>query len=399
VRGNARRWPGLRPAWVEVDLDAIAANARQLAAEVAPAQLMAVVKADAYGHGAVPVARAAIAAGARWLGVALVEEALELRQAGVSAPILVLSEPHPAAADVCADQRIGVTLCTPAGVRVFGTAGRLAGQPVAAHLKVDTGMHRQGCAPADLPELVRLALAERGLVVEGLWSHFAVADEPAAAVTTDRQLEGFQRALGVASELGLAPRWRHLANSAGATLRDDARFDMVRVGIELYGLAPAPPLAEEVRRRLRPALSLRAAVSAVRAVDAGERVSYGHRWAAPRATRIATLPVGYADGVRRGLSGRIRVLLGGRELPQVGTITMDQLMVDIGDAPIDVGEVATLLGDPARGEPGAGEWARLLDSIDYEVTCGLSPRLPRMHHHGGHPERERRHVLTGEARG
>jgi alanine racemase len=384
---------------VEVDLDVIATNARRLASEVAPAELMAVIKADGYGHGAVPVARAAVAGGARWLGVALVEEALELRQAGISAPILVLSEPHPAAADVCVDQRIAVTLCTEAGVRVFGMAGRLAGRPLPAHLKVDTGMHRQGCAPADLPELVRVALAERGLEVEGLWSHFAVADEPAAAATTDAQLASFQRALGVASEQGLVPSWRHLANSAGATLRADARFDMVRVGIELYGLAPAPAFAGEVRQRLRPALALRAAVSALRAVDAGERVSYGHRWAAPQATRIATLPVGYADGVRRGLSGRIRVLLGGREVPQVGTITMDQLMVDIGDGPIEVGEVATLLGDPARGEPGVGEWARVLDSIDYEVTCGLSPRLPRVHHHGGHSDGERRHVLMGEARG
>jgi alanine racemase len=390
-----RPWPGVRPAWVDVDLDAIAGNVRQLAAEVAPAQLMAVVKADAYGHGAVPVARAAIAAGARWLGVALVEEALELREAGISAPILVLSEPHTAAADLCVDQRIAVTLCTPAGVRVFGMAGRLAGRPVPVHLKVDTGMHRQGCAPADLPELVRLALAERGLQVEGLWSHFAVADEPAAAETTDRQLEAFQRALAVASDLGLNPRWRHLANSAGATLRGDARFDMVRIGIELYGLAPAPDLAASVSQRLRPALALRAAVSAVRAIGAGERVSYGHRWAAPHDTRIATLPVGYADGVRRGLSGRIRVQLGERDLAQIGTITMDQLMVDIGDAPIEVGDVATLLGDPARGEPGVGEWARVLDSIDYEVTCGLSPRLPRVHYHGSHSDGERRHVLTG----
>jgi len=384
---------------VEVDLDAITGNVRRLVTEVAPAQLMAVVKADAYGHGAVPVARAAIAAGARWLGVALVEEAVELREAGISAPILVLSEPHPAAADLCVDQRIAVTLCTEAGVRVFGMADRLAGRPVPAHLKVDTGMHRQGCAPADLPELVRLAMAERGLEVEGLWSHFAVADEPAAAATTDRQVETFERALAVASEQGLLPRWRHIANSAGATLRADARFDMVRVGIELYGLAPAPALTGEVNQRLRPALALRAAVSAVRAIEAGERVSYGHRWAAPRATRIATLPVGYADGVRRGLSGQIRVLLGERNLAQVGTITMDQLMVDIGDAPIEVGEVATLLGDPARGEPGVGEWARVLGSIDYEVTCGLSPRLPRVHYHGSHSGGERRHVLIGKARG
>jgi len=399
VSETPRPWPGLRPAWVEVDLDAIADNVRTLVAEVAPARLMAVVKADGYGHGAVPVARAAVAAGTAWLGVALVEEALALRKAGLSAPVLVLSEPHPAAADACAEHRIAVTLCTEAGVRVFGRAGRLVGRPVAAHLKVDTGMHRQGCLPGDLPELVKLAVAEPGLDVEGLWSHFAVADEPEKSATTDRQLEAFTEALAAAEETGLVPRWRHLANSAGATMRGDARFDLVRAGIELYGLAPAPALASEVRRRLRPVLVLRAAVTAVRTVEAGERVSYGHRWAAPRRTRVVTLPLGYADGVRRVLSGRIRVRLRGRDFSQVGTITMDQLMVDVGNVPIEVGEVATLLGDPARGEPGAAEWALALDSIDYEVTCGLSPRLPRVHYHGSHSGQAGRRVLTGEALG
>jgi alanine racemase len=380
VTGGA--WPGLRPAWVEVDLDAIGGNVRTLIDEVAPARLMAVVKADAYGHGAVPVAREAVRAGAAWLGVALVEEALTLREAGVSAPVLVLSEPHPAAADACAAQGLAVTICTRAGVRAFGMAGRRAGRPVAVHLKVDTGMHRQGCLPAELPALVAAALAEPGLEVEGLWSHFAVADEAAGAATTSAQLGLFREALAAAAAAGLQPRWRHLANSAGATVRDDARFDLVRAGIELYGLAPSAELAGDVRARLRPALALRAAVSALRTVEAGERVSYGHRWEAPRRTRIATLPVGYADGVRRGLSGRIRVRLGERDLQQVGTVTMDQSMVDVGDADVEVGEVATLLGDPAKGEPGVGGWAAALDTIDYEVTCGLSPRLPRVHRRG-----------------
>jgi alanine racemase len=393
--GPAGAWPGLRPAWVEVDLDAIAGNVRTLTAEVAPARLLAVVKADAYGHGAVPVAREALRAGAAWLGVALVEEALALREAGVTAPLLVLSEPHPAAADACAANAVAVTVCTPGAVRAFGAAGRRAGRPVAAHLKVDTGMHRQGCAPADLPDLVAAALAEPGLEVEGLWSHFAVADEAAKTATTDAQLALFREALAAARRCGLEPRWRHLANSAGATVRDDARFDLVRAGIELYGLAPSPELAGDVRARLRPALALRAAVSALRTVQAGERVSYGHRWEAPRPTRIATLPVGYADGVRRGLSGRIRVRLGGRTLRQVGTVTMDQMMVDVDDADVEVGQVATLLGDPARGEPGVGEWAQVLDTIDYEVTCGLAPRLPRVHHHGapsGHRPQTRQAV-------
>jgi alanine racemase len=374
-----------RPAWVEVDLGAIERNTRALAATVAPARLLAVVKADAYGHGAVPVARTVLEAGAAWLGVALVEEALELRAAGIGAPILVLSEPPPSAARACAEHGIAVTICSPHGVRAFGAAGRRAGRQVAAHLKVDTGMHRQGCLPADLPALLECALHEPGLALEGLFSHFAVADDPAQDATTDAQVARYRSALGTARAAGFQPAWRHLANSAGATRRTDARFDLVRIGIELYGLAPSPALATEVQARLEPALSLRAAVSAVRTVEAGERVSYGHRWAAPRRTRIATLPVGYADGVRRGLSGRFRVRIDGQDFPQVGTVTMDQLMVDVGDAPVAVGAVATLLGDPARGEPGVGEWARLLDTIDYEITCGLSRRLPRLHHHGVPP--------------
>jgi alanine racemase len=378
-------WPGLRPAWIEVDLDAIAANVRTLAAEVAPARLLAVVKADAYGHGAVPVARAAVEAGAAWLGVALVEEALELRAAGITTPLLVLSEPHPAAADACAANHVAVTICTLAGVRAFGAAGRRAGRPLAAHLKVDTGMHRQGCAPAELPDLVAAALAEPGLATEGLWSHFAVADEAAKTATTDAQLARYRDALAAAAAAGLRPRWRHLANSAGATVRDDARFDLVRAGIEVYGLAPSAEQADQVRARLRPALALRAAVAALRTVEATERVSYGHRWEAPRRTRVATLPVGYADGLRRGLSGRIRVRLGGHDLAQIGTVTMDQLMVDVGEVEVEVGQVATLLGDPAKGEPGVAEWAAALDTIDYEITCGLSPRLPRVHHRGGRP--------------
>jgi alanine racemase len=178
----------------------------------------------------------------------------------------------------------------------------------------------------------------------------------------------------------LQPRWRHAANSAGATLRDDARFDLVRLGIEVYGLAPDPRWAERTRARLRPALSLRAAVSALRTVEAGEKVSYGHAWTAPRRTRIATVPVGYADGVRRGLSGRLRAVIGGAAYQQVGRITMDQLMLDVGDGPVEVGSVATLLGDPARGEPGAGAWAEALGTIDYEITCGLGARLPRVYH-------------------
>jgi alanine racemase len=373
-------WPELRPAWIEVDLGAVAANVRRLAAEVAPAAVMVVVKADGYGHGALPVARAALDAGAAWLGVALVEEAMELRHAGVDAPVLVLQEPHAAAADACARNGIAVTLTTPGGVRAFSEAGRRAGRPVAAHLKVDTGMHRMGCAPAEVPELAAAVATAEGLTADGIFTHFAVADDPGQDATTAGQIATFLAAVKAAEAAGLAPRWRHAANSAGATLRDDARFDLVRLGIEVYGLAPDRRWAERTRSRLRPALSLRALVSAVRTVEAGEKVSYGHTWTARRRSRIATVPVGYADGVRRGLSGRIRAVSGGASYRQVGRITMDQLMLDVTDGPVEVGSFVTLLGDPALGEPGAGEWAEALDTIDYEVTCGLSRRLPRVYH-------------------
>ena len=389
---GAPRWPGLRPAWAEVDLDAIAGNVRTLAAEVAPAAVMTVVKADGYGHGAVRVAGAALEAGAAWLGVALVEEALELRAAGIDAPVLVLSEPHPGAADACAEHAVAVTIGSLAGVAAFAAAGRRAGRPVAAHIKVDTGMHRQGCLPSELPAVAAAAVASDGLDAEGLWTHLAVAAWARSSATTDAQLATYRSALRAAAEAGLRPRWRHAANSAGATMRDDARFDLVRTGIETYGLAPDRPLAEEIAVRLRPALALRALVTAVRTVEAGEKVSYGHIWTASRRTRVATLPLGYADGIRRSLSNRMRVVIDGRACQQVGRVTMDQIMVDVGDAglpgggdpgpPVEVGATATLLGDPKAGEPGVAEWAELLDTIDYEIPCGLSARVPRVHYHG-----------------
>jgi alanine racemase len=378
--GVGRPWPGLRPAWAEVDLGAIATNVRRLAAEVAPADVMAVVKADGYGHGAVPVARAALGAGASWLGVALVEEALELRAAGISAPLLVLQEPHHDAADACARHGIAVTVATPQGVSAFAAAGRRAGRAVAAHLKVDTGMHRVGCEPAAVPELARALVEAEGIEAEGLLTHFAVADDPEQEATTKAQLSAYHAALKAAEDAGLSPRLRHVANSAGATLRDDARFDLVRLGIAIYGLSPDPRWSEHTRARLRPAMSVRAAVSAVRTVEAGAKVSYAHAWTAPRRTRIATLPIGYADGVRRGLSGRLRAVIGGISYQQVGRITMDQLMLDVGDGAVEVGSVAILLGDPAHGEPGASDWAAELDTIDYEITCGLGTRLPRVYH-------------------
>jgi alanine racemase len=356
-----------RPAWAEVDLGAIRANAAALAKAADGAALCAVVKADGYGHGAVPVARAALDGGATWLAVALVEEGVVLREAGLEAPILVLSEPPVAAmADVVA-HRLTPTLYTRRGVEA------LAGSGVAVHVKVDTGMHRVGATPEDAIE-VALAALEAGLSIEGLWTHFAVADEPDSDFTA-RQQERFENARSRFADAGLEPHVVHTANSAAALLHPDCRYDMVRCGISLYGYRPAPGLDVDVP--LRPAMTLRAEVSHVRDLGAGERLSYGLRYELQRRSTVATVPLGYADGVPRRLSTvGAEVLVGGRRCPIAGTITMDQLMVDCGpDAPVAVGDEVVLLG----GEITADDWAQWLDTISYEILCGIGPRVPRVY--------------------
>jgi alanine racemase len=377
--------PGLRPAWVEVDLDAVRDNAAALAALAAPASLLAVVKADGYGHGAAPVARAALDAGATWLGVALVEEGIALRNEGIDAPILVLSEPPRAAADAVVAHDLTPTVYTPTGVEALAKAvaasGDRAGAPLAVHLKIDTGMHRVGCAADDVSDLVDAISGSPELELGGVCTHLAVADEPDNPYTA-AQLDRFDEILATLDAHGTRPGLVHAANSAGLLVHPRARYDLVRAGIALYGVPPAPDLASRVP--LRPALSLRARVSHVKQLPAGSRLSYGLRYEIAEPSHIATVPIGYADGVPRnlGIAGG-EVLVRGRRARIAGAVTMDQLMIDVGDAAVDVGDEVVLLGTQGDDEIDAGEWAAHLGTIAYEIVTGIGTRVPRRYVGGG----------------
>ncbi len=351
-----------RPAWAEVDLDAIRHNARVLAGKAAPAALCAVVKADGYGHGAVPVARAALEGGATWLAVAMVEEGVGLRDAGITAPILLLSEPPDVGAAVAAG--LTPTVYTEAGVAAAGDA------PV--HLKVDTGMHRVG---ADHATAAKLARAIPRL--EGVWTHFAVADQLDDPFT-DLQAERFEALLADLEAAGIRAPLRHASNSAGALGHPHRRYDMVRCGIALYGVAPSPAMAG-LARDLRPALSLKAEVSYVKEVEAGAGVSYGLRYRLPEPSTVATVPIGYADGVpwRLGVTGG-EALIGGFRRPIAGAVTMDQITVDCGPDPsVRPGDEVVLIGRQGDEHISAQEWADRIGTIAYEVLTGIGSRVPR----------------------
>jgi alanine racemase len=374
-----------RRAWAEVDLDAVRHNARVLAEAAAPARLCAVVKAGGYGHGAVEVARAALAGGAEWLAVALVEEGLELRAAGITAPILLLSQPPPAAMAEVVAGTLTPTLYTADGLVALRAAVRAGDQaaaaPFAAHVKVDTGMHRVGADSERAIELAVAVAADDRLALEGFWTHLAVADELDDPYTAE-QIDRFNTALDGLARAGVHPSIRHAANSAGAMWHPGSRYDLVRCGIALYGLAPdVAGLDRCPVPRLRPALALKARVSHVRSLSAGERLSYGLRYRLERDSVIATVPIGYADGVTRGLSAAGgEVLIGGRRLPIAGTVTMDQLTVDCGrPTEVAAGDEVVLIGSQGDETITAWDWATRTGTIAYEVVCGVSARVPRVH--------------------
>lgn len=371
----------LRPVWAEVDLAAVRHNVGVLAGLAAPAGLCAVVKAGAYGHGAVEVARAALEGGASWLAVALVEEGAELRAAGIDAPVLVLSEPPPIAMAEMVGLDLTPTLYTAEGLASMAAASAEAGGPPRpVHVKVDTGMHRVG-APA--PDAVKLALAVRDerpeLVLQGVWTHFAVADDPDDPFT-EVQAGRFADVLTELAGLGVRPPLAHACNSAGLLAHPAARHDLVRCGLTLYGVAPSPALADRCAD-LRPALSLKARVSLVKDVAPGEGVSYGLRFRAERPTVVATVPIGYADGVPWGLANAAgEVLVGGQRRAIAGSVTMDQLMVDCGDdRSVKVGDEVVLIGGQGDESIGAWEWAARLGTIAYEVLTGIGARVPRVY--------------------
>lgn len=368
--------PSSRPTWVEVDLDAVRENVAALKAQAAAPALMAVVKADGYGHGMVPVARAALAGGADVLAVALVEEGEGLRAAGIDAPVLLLAEPPVDAVPAVLAARLTPAVYSAEYADALDAAGRERGEPVAVHVKLDTGMRRVGVPQADWEDALRRVRDAGGLRLEGLWSHFAVADEPDHPFIA-RQAVEFRRGLDVARRLGLEVPIAHLANSAGTLHLHDDHHDMVRPGLAVYGLSPAPGLADGVP--LRPALSWYSRLSLVKRVAAGEAVSYGLRWTAPQETTVGTVPVGYADGLTRALTNRGRVLLRGRPVPLVGTVCMDQCCVDAGDDPAESGDEVVLLGRQGAAEVTADDWAALLGTINYEVVCGIGRRVPRVY--------------------
>jgi len=386
--------------WAEIDLDAVRHNARVLSDIVAPARLCAVVKADAYGHGAVAVARAALEGGAEWLAVALVEEGMALRAAGLDAPVLVLSEPPAEAMGALVDAGLTPTLYTRPGVRALAEAAEASHRVVDVQVKLDTGMHRVGADAADLAEVVGAVVASAHLRFAGLWTHFAVADGQAAEdrAFTTAQLERFREARLALAAAGLEAPLHHAANSAAAIAFPDTRLDLVRCGIALYGLLPDPSMAGalELAARaagiepgdertgaaglLRPVLSLKARVSMVRSLDEGERPSYGRRYPLPEPSTVATVPIGYADGVpRRYFEEGGTVLVRGRHRPLAGTVTMDQVVLDCGPDPdVRPGDEVVLIGRQGNAEVGAWDWARTLGTIAYEVVCGVGPRVPRV---------------------
>jgi alanine racemase len=357
-----------RPTWVDVDLEAIRDNARILKPE--NAELMAVVKANGYGHGGVQVAAAAIDAGAGWIGVALVEEGLELRGAGIEAPILVLSEFPPGSEAIALAHRLTPTLYSSDGLERLSAAARGS---VPVHLKLDTGMHRVGVWPPEEAPAFARRVQEAGLEVEGLFTHFARSEED--EVTTKEQLARFLESADAVRSAGVSPRLLHAANSGATILHPDSHLDLVRPGIALYGIEPAPGVGATLG--LRPALAWRSQVSAVKRLAAGEATSYGHRYRLDRDAWVATVPVGYADGYPRQLTNLGEVLIGGRRCRVAGTVTMDQLIVDCGDGEVRVGDEVVLIGSQGNETIEADELGRLFGTIGYEIVSRIGERVPR----------------------
>ena len=389
-----------------IDLDAIRHNVRRLADAASPAKVMAVVKADAYGHGAVPVARAALEAGASWLGVAHISEALALRAAGIEAPLLAWL--HTAESNFAAAVAAGVDIgCSGWELDRIVAAARDQERPARIHLKVDTGLGRNGATIEAWDQLVGEAMEyqDQGLLrVVGIFSHLSVADEPERP-ETDEQLAAFREVLAVAQDAGVDPEVRHLANTPATLSRPDTHFDLVRVGLGIYGLSPFEGQTS-AELGLRPAMTLRTLVSQCKDVPDGQGVSYGLNYRTSGRSTLALIPLGYADGVPRvATGGPVRVA--GRTYPVVGRIAMDQMVIDLGNigpAGADLfGAEAVLFGNGDDGGPTADEWAVAAGTNNYEIVTRISPRVPRrfindspaVERPAGHPSGE--HTDAGQA--
>ncbi|MFJ3649791.1 alanine racemase [Streptomyces murinus] len=366
----------------EIDLGALRANVRTLRARVGDAAVMAVVKADGYGHGALPCARAAVEAGATWIGTALPEEALALRAAGLSQRVLCWLWVPGGPWRQAIEADIDMSLSGMWALREVTEAARAAGRTARVQLKADTGLGRNGCQPgADWAELVAAALRAEaeGLVrVTGLWSHFACADEPGHP-SIDAQLTRFREMVAYAEEQGVRPEVRHIANSPATLTLPETHFDLVRPGIAMYGLSPSPEVGTPADFGLRPVMTLSASLALVKRVPGGHGVSYGHHYVTPGDTTLGLVPLGYGDGVPRHASGAGPVLVDGKWRTAAGRVAMDQFVVDLGGDEPPVGTEAVLFGPGDRGEPTAEDWATACGTIVYEIVTRIGTRVPRVY--------------------
>jgi alanine racemase len=376
---DAYAWFSQR-AWVEIDLGALSNNVKELVKFLSPCtQLMAVVKADAYGHGAVAVAKTVLEAGASWLGVATVPEGIQLREDGIQAPILILGATNtPEQIQAIADWQLQPTLYSPKQALEFSNVLENINYnlPLPVHIKLDTGMSRLGTNWQEAAEFVQLVQRLPHLHIASIYSHLATADSPDARVMTE-QHRRFEKVIAHIKAKGIKIPILHLANSA-ATLTDKGlHYDMVRVGLAIYGLYPAIHLQNQIK--LKPVLQVKARVTQVKTITAGTGVSYGHHFIAAEEMRLAVVGIGYADGVPRSLSNKMQVLIRGQRVPQIGAITMDQMMLDVSSIPdLQEGEVVTLLGEQGKEQISADNWANCLNTISWEILCGFKHRLPRV---------------------
>jgi alanine racemase len=364
------------PVWAEIDLGALRHNIQVLGSIAQPAELMAVVKGYAYGHGNPVCAQVALEAGATRLGVARVAEAFHLRESGVTAPIHVFTEPPPEAAQTIVKHGLTATVYTQAFADALGRAAAKQGTSVPVHVKLDTGMHRVGLSPDDALDAVSRMRKVDGITVEGAWTHLAVADVPDHPFTR-KQLDLFDDLVGKIEASGTPLEFKHVANSAATLSLPEARYDIVRCGIACYGLWPGEQLVGAAD--LRPVMSLKARINMVKRVPAGEGLSYGLSYELERPGRVVTVPAGYADGYDRRLSGKGDVLIEGQRFRVSGTVCMDQFMADVGSNPVEPGMVATLLGEDGSERVTAEELAALVGTINYEVTARIPSRVPRIY--------------------
>jgi len=377
IRPKSSRRSPLRPTIAEIDLQAIAFNLKGVRARVGRnVRIMAVVKANAYGHGIEGVSKYVERSLADYFGVAFVEEGTALRRAGIRKPVHVFALPSPNQASLFVDGRLEPTVCTAGNIRVLQSAAARGRRTLAVHVKIDTGMNRIGVKRGVLPELLKELGKANRVEIKGVFTHFANSDEKEKGFMNE-QLREFESALEYLSGQKVEPELIHCANSAAILDAPQTYFSMVRPGVMMYGCYPSRTTSESIP--LRPAMTIKTRTALVKWIEQGESVSYGRRYYAARRTKIATLPIGYADGFSRLLSGKATALIGGKEYPVAGTICMDQLMVDVGEDDVAEGAEAILVGSQGERNIGLGDLAGKIGTIPYEICCAISSRVPRVY--------------------